>query len=85
MKIRLLLIVGIGFAPLALVGQTAFLYNKGVMSVKSTDATQTTLYINGNFIAGHDAATVCDITLSNSQTVLTGDFIHDLKWRYFPC
>lgn len=84
MKIRLLLIVGIGFAPLALVGQTAFLYNKGVMSVKSTDATQTTLYINGNFIAGHDNATVCDITLSNSQTVLTGDFIHDLNGGTSP-
>lgn len=79
MKIRLLLIVGIGFAPFALIGQTAFLYNKGVMSVKSTDVSKTTLYINGNFIAGHDNATACDITLSNSQTVLTGDFIHDLN------
>lgn len=80
MKIKLLLLVGIGFAPFALVAQTAFLYNKGVMSVKSTDVTNTTLYINGDFIAGHDgAATACNITLDNSRTVLTGDFIHDLN------
>lgn len=79
MKIKLLLLVGIGFAPFALVAQTAFLYNKGVMSVKSTDVNNTTLYINGNFIAGHDATAACNITLDNSRTVLTGDFIHDLN------
>nr|WP_297165747.1 T9SS type A sorting domain-containing protein [uncultured Dysgonomonas sp.] len=79
MKIKLLLLVGIGFAPFALVAQTAFLYNKGVMSVKSTDVTNTTLYINGDFIAGHDATAACNITLDNSRTVLTGDFIHDLN------
>lgn len=84
MKIKLLLLVGIGFAPYALVAQTAFLYNKGVMSVKSTDPSNTTLYINGNFIAGHDAANKCQITLSNSQTVLTGNFIHDLNSRAIP-
>lgn len=79
MKIKLLLLVGIGFAPFALVAQTAFLYNKGVMSVKSTDVNNTTLYINGDFIAGHDATAACNITLDNSRTVLTGDFIHDLN------
>lgn len=79
MKIKLLLLVGIGFAPFVLVAQTAFLYNKGVMSVKSTNVNNTTLYINGNFIAGHDATAACNITLDNSQTVLTGDFIHDLN------
>lgn len=79
MKIKLLLLVGIGFAPYALVAQTAFLYNKGVMAVKSANANNTTLYINGNFIAGHDAANQCQISLSNSQTVLTGNFIHDLN------
>lgn len=83
MKIKLLLLVGIGFAPFALVSQTAFLYNKGVMSVKSANdpsiASNTTLYINGDFIAGHDATTACNITLDNSRTVLTGDFIHDLN------
>lgn len=84
MKIKLLLLVGIGFAPYALVAQTAFLYNKGVMSVKSTNPSNTTLYINGNFIAGHDAANKCQITLSNSQTVLTGNFIHDLNSRAIP-
>lgn len=85
MKIKLLLLVGIGFAPFALVAQTAFLYNKGVMSVKSTDVNNTTLYINGDFIAGHDgAATACNITLDNSRTVLTGDFIHDLNGGGFP-
>lgn len=73
------MLVGIGFAPFVLVAQTAFLYNKGVMSVKSTNVNNTTLYINGNFIAGHDATAACNITLDNSRTVLTGDFIHDLN------
>lgn len=84
MKIKLFLLVGIGFVPFTLMGQTAFLYNKGVMSVKSANVNNTTLYINGDFIAGHDNATVCDITLSNSKTVLTGNFIHDLNSQNTP-
>lgn len=86
MKIKLLLLVGIGFAPFSLMAQTAFLYNKGVMSVKSTGVSgsspNTTLYINGNFIAGRDATTgtvKSEIYLEGSQTVLTGDFIHELN------
>ncbi|MBF0577261.1 T9SS type A sorting domain-containing protein [Dysgonomonas sp. GY617] len=86
MKIKLLLLVGIGFAPLPLMAQAAFFYNKGAMSVKSTgiagDATKTTLYINGDFIAGRDATTssvVSEIHLEGSQTVLTGNFIHELN------
>lgn len=86
MKIKLLLLVGIGFAPLSLMAQASFLYNKGLMSVKSTgiagDNSKTTLYINGDFIAGRDATTSSvrsQIHLEGSQTVLTGNFIHELN------
>lgn len=86
MKIKLLLLVGIGFAPLSLMAQASFLYNKGLMSVKSTGVTgdnpKTTLYINGDFIAGRDATTASvtsQIHLEGSQTVLTGNFIHELN------
>ncbi|MBD8346762.1 T9SS type A sorting domain-containing protein [Dysgonomonas sp. HGC4] len=86
MKIKLLLLVGIGFAPLSLMAQASFLYNKGLMSVKSTGVTgdnpKTTLYINGDFIAGRDATTTSvrsQIHLEGSQTVLTGNFIHEVN------
>lgn len=56
------------------------------MSVKSTGVTgdnpKTTLYINGDFIAGRDATTAnvtSQIHLEGSQTVLTGNFIHELN------
>ncbi|PXV58418.1 putative secreted protein (Por secretion system target) [Dysgonomonas alginatilytica] len=87
MKLRLLLLVGIGFAPFGLIAQTTFLYNKGLMSVKgdyTKMTSNTTLYINGDFIAGGGVdlggnVVTCNIYLEGSQTVLTGDFIHDIN------
>ena len=79
MKIKLLVIVTALGMPMYFSAQTkVFLYNEGVMSVKGTDATSTTLYIKGDLkTGGSNATSHCDITLSNSKTVLTGDFIHN--------
>lgn len=81
MKIKLLVIISAIGLPMSISAQksSVYLYNTGVMSVSGTDPSQATLYINGNFVSGgkNGDAVHCDITLNNSKTILTGDFIHN--------
>lgn len=77
MKIKLLVIIAAFGAPLTFYGQGVFFYNKGKMTVKGTSPTSTVLYIKGDFVAGQDANTTCNIVLDNSKTVLTGQFTHN--------
>lgn len=86
MRIKLLLLVGILGVSSSLMAQTVVFYNKGLMSVKSTGVNvadpKTTLYIKGDFVAGRDATDAdvrSQIYLEGSQTVLTGNFIHELN------
>lgn len=75
MKGKLLLLLGIGFVPLALTGQTTpYLYNKGTMSVVTGNNANTALYIGGDFIseAGTTANPVV-MHLTKAKVVLTGD------------
>lgn len=75
MKGKVFLLFGIGFLPLALKGQTTpYLYNKGTMSVVTTDNTKTALYIGGNFITEATSATDKGVMyLDKAKVVLTGD------------
>lgn len=88
MKLKLIVFAAVVSVPLLTFSQTTptapFLYNKGVMVVKGTAGTAAavasstaTLYVGGDFVAGNDASTACDITLENSKTVVTGNFIHN--------
>lgn len=80
MKIKLLVLAAAISPAMALIGQnTATLYNQGKMVVKGTDPTNTVLFIKGDFVSGSstDGTTTSQITLTNSRTVLTGDFKHD--------
>lgn len=72
MKGKIFLLLGIGFLPLALKGQT-YLYNKGTMSVVTTDNTKTALYIGGNFITEANATATGVMHLKKAKVVLTGD------------
>ncbi|MDU1904830.1 MAG: T9SS type A sorting domain-containing protein [Dysgonomonas sp.] len=81
MKVKLLALLGMTAVPLLSVGQTnPVFYNKGVMSIVSTNANSTTLYVNGDFIAGGDATTQSEIHLDKSQTVITGNFVHNVPY-----
>jgi len=81
MKVKLLALLGMTAVPLLSVGQTnPVFYNKGVMSVVSTNANSTTLYVNGDFIVGGDATTQSEIHLDKSQTVITGNFVHNVPY-----
>lgn len=68
MKGKLFLLLGIGFVPLALTGQT-YLYNKGTMSVVTTNNQNTALYIGGDL----RSEVTGEITLTRAKVVLTGD------------
>lgn len=89
MTLKLIVFASVVSIPLLTFSQTSpstpFLYNKGVMIVKGTGANAAavaggtpTLYIGGDFVAGSDAATSCDITLENSKTVITKNFLHNV-------
>lgn len=69
MKGKLFLLLGIGFVPLALTGQTTYLYNKGSMSVKTSSSANTALYIGGDL----KSEATGSIVLEKAQIVLTGD------------
>lgn len=74
MKGKLFLLLGIGFVPLALKSQTApYLYNKGTMSVVTTNNQNTALYIGGDFISEATSSATGSMTLTKAKVVLTGD------------
>ncbi|MEN9919738.1 MAG: hypothetical protein RL662_2174 [Bacteroidota bacterium] len=75
MKVKFLVLLGVASIPLVSNGQT--FYNKGKMSIVSTDTTKTVLYVKGDFVVGGDATSVSEIYLSKSKTVITGDFIQN--------
>lgn len=73
MKGKLFLLLGIGFVPLALTGQT-YLYNKGTMSVVTTNNQNTALYIGGDLRSeASPTKGTGSILLTKAKIVLTGN------------
>lgn len=83
MKVKLLLMVAVIGSPIMTNAQTSYLYNQGKMAVQGKGNSNTVLYINGDFISGTRAEgtttkSVSDVTLTSSNTVLTGNFYHNV-------
>ena len=73
MKGKLFLLLGIGLVPLALTGQT-YLYNKGTMSVVTTNNQNTALYIGGDLRSeASPTKGTGSILLTKAKIVLTGN------------
>ena len=79
MKGKLFLLLGIGFVPLALTGQTTYLYNKGSMSVKTSSSANTALYIGGDL----KSEATGSIVLEKAQIVLIIFFCVFGEFTYF--
>lgn len=73
MKGKIFLLLGIGFVPLALTAQTPYLYNKGLMSVVTSNSNNTALYIGGDFINESNGTDEGVMHLKTARVVLTGD------------
>ncbi len=85
MKVKLLMLAGMAVVPLLSIGQTSkpCLFNKGKMSIVGTSSANTILYVDGDFIASRDAADAnvkSDIYVESSKTVITGNFIEDMRY-----
>lgn len=81
MKVKLLVLLGLTTVPLLSVGQSKpVFFNKGKMSIVSTDTTNTVLYVKGDFIVSADATSKSEIHVKKSKTVITGDFVQNADY-----